>query len=40
MAAWNAGIIKYDVDFINRKVVYFGLNEESYVENYPTVEIL
>ena len=38
-AAWNAGVIDYDVDFCLRKVVYYGVNGESYCEEYPAVEI-
>ncbi len=36
-ASWEAGVIQYDVDFIARKVIYFGANGESYVEEYPAV---
>ncbi|PKA11677.1 DUF1398 domain-containing protein [Leptospira meyeri] len=36
-AAWNAGVIGYDVDFVGRKVVYYGVNGESYLEEYPAV---
>lgn len=38
-AAWKAGVIGYDADFIGRKVVYYGVNGESYLEGYPAVEI-
>ena len=38
-ASWDAGVIGYDVDFENRKVTYFGTNNQSYVEEYPAVEI-
>ncbi|MCW7470526.1 DUF1398 domain-containing protein [Leptospira kanakyensis] len=38
-AAWEAGVIGYDVDFIGRKVVYYGVNGESYLEEYPAVTI-
>lgn len=38
-AAWKAGVIGYDVDFIGRKVVYFGSNGESYLEEYSAVEL-
>ena len=37
MAAWRAGIVRYDVDFIARTVSYFGCRGESYVEPYPAV---
>ncbi|TGM62569.1 DUF1398 domain-containing protein [Leptospira meyeri] len=36
-AAWDAGVIGYDVDFVGRKVVYYGVNGESYLEEYPAV---
>ena len=35
MAAWRAGIVRYDVDFTGRSVSYFGCRGESYVEDYP-----
>ncbi len=39
-ATWNAGVIGYDVDFLGRKVIYYGAHaEESYVEAYPAVEV-
>lgn len=38
-AAWNAGVIGYDADFTNRIVTYFGVNGESYLEEYPAVEL-
>jgi uncharacterized protein YbcV (DUF1398 family) len=38
-AAWNAGIVKYDVDFTARKVIYYGANGEEYFEEYPLVEV-
>lgn len=37
--AWEAGVVGYDVDFIGRKVIYYGINGESYIEEYPAVEI-
>ena len=37
MAAWRAGIVRYDVDFIGRTVSYFGCRGESYVEAYPAI---
>lgn len=37
--AWKAGVIGYDVDFNARKVNYYGVNGESYIEEYPAVEI-
>ncbi|TGK91523.1 DUF1398 domain-containing protein [Leptospira brenneri] len=38
-AAWEAGTIGYDVDFAVRKVVYYGVNGESYLEEYPAVVV-
>ena len=38
-ASWEAGVIRYEVDFIQRKVTYYGLNGESYLEEYPAVDI-
>ena len=37
MAAWRAGIVRYEVDFIARTVSYYGCRGESYVEEYPSV---
>jgi uncharacterized protein YbcV (DUF1398 family) len=34
MAAWKAGVISYDVDFIERTVTYYGSGGDSYVEAY------
>ena len=36
---WKAGVIRYEVDFLMRKVTYFGYNEENYVEGYPEVRL-
>lgn len=38
-AAWRAGVIGYDVDFVGRKVIYYGARDESYLEEYPAVEV-
>lgn len=38
-SAWNAGVIGYDVDFIGRKVIYYGVNGECYLEEYPAIEV-
>jgi uncharacterized protein YbcV (DUF1398 family) len=35
LAAWKAGCVGYDVDFSSRKVIYYGANGESYLEEYP-----
>jgi uncharacterized protein YbcV (DUF1398 family) len=36
-AAWAAGVVGYDVDFIGRKVMYYSATGERYVEAYPEV---
>ena len=38
-AAWNAGVIGYDVDFVRRQVKYYGASGEFYIEEYPAVEL-
>jgi uncharacterized protein YbcV (DUF1398 family) len=38
-ATWQAGVVRYDVDFAARTVVYVGCKGEEYVEGYPAVEI-
>lgn len=38
-SAWLAGVIRYDVDFEERHVTYYGSNGEFYVEDYPAVEL-
>jgi uncharacterized protein YbcV (DUF1398 family) len=39
-SAWQAGIIKYHVDFSKHLVTYYGANKESYEEFYPEVEVI
>lgn len=39
MSAWHAGVVTYEVDFINRKVTYYGVHGESYAEEYPVAEL-
>jgi uncharacterized protein YbcV (DUF1398 family) len=39
MAAWKAGVVSYDVDFVARNVTYYGANGESYVEAYPAAKV-
>jgi uncharacterized protein YbcV (DUF1398 family) len=39
MAAWKAGVVRYDVDFIARTCSYYGVNEEKYIETYLAVEL-
>ncbi len=38
-ASWQAGVVRYDVDFSARTVVYYGCNGEEYIEAYPAVEL-
>jgi uncharacterized protein YbcV (DUF1398 family) len=38
-ASWRAGVVRYDVDFVARKVAYYGSNGEEYVEDYPAVDL-
>lgn len=38
-ATWEAGVVGYDADFVERKVTYNGANGESYLEEYPAVEL-
>jgi uncharacterized protein YbcV (DUF1398 family) len=38
-AAWKSGVIGYDVDFAARKVTYYGASGETYLEEYPAVEL-
>ncbi len=37
MSAWQAGVVRYEIDFIARTVSYFGCHGETYVEAYPAV---
>lgn len=38
-AAWSAGVTGYDADFVGRTVTYYGATGESYLEEYPAVEV-
>jgi uncharacterized protein YbcV (DUF1398 family) len=38
-AAWEAGVIWYQVDFRSRKVTYKGVRGETYEESYPEVQV-
>ncbi len=38
-ATWQAGVIRYDVDLLERTVAYYGCNEEVYIEVYPAVAL-
>ncbi|MFK4955301.1 DUF1398 family protein [Lactococcus garvieae] len=39
MNTWKSGVVKYEVNFIDRYVVYYGANGEEYKEIYPAVKI-
>ena len=38
-ACWEAGVVRYDVDFQARTVAYYGCHGEEYTEEYPGVEV-
>ncbi len=38
-STWKSGVVSYDADFIERKVTYYGVSGESYLEAYPGVEL-
>ena len=38
-AAWQAGVVRYEVDFSARVVTYYGCGGEHYEEHYPAVDI-
>ena len=38
-ASWQAGVVRYDVDFEARTVAYQGCNGEEYIEAYPLVAV-
>lgn len=38
-STWKAGVTGYEVDFNQRKVAYYGCNGETYIEDYPAVQI-
>lgn len=39
LSAWNAGVIRYEVDFLTHTVTYYGANNEHYSEDYKAVTI-
>jgi uncharacterized protein YbcV (DUF1398 family) len=39
MASWKAGVVRYDVDLIDRVCTYYGIGDEDYAESYPAVEV-
>lgn len=38
-ASWEAGVVRYDVDFEARRVIYYGCNNEEYLEGYAAVDV-
>ena len=38
-ASWQAGVVRYDVDFAARTVAYYGCNGEEYIEAYPAIDV-
>jgi len=38
-ASWQAGVVRYDVDLVARKVAYYGCDGKEYIESYPAVEV-
>ena len=38
-ASWRAGVVRYDVDLMVRKIAYYGCNGEEYIEDYPAVDV-
>jgi uncharacterized protein YbcV (DUF1398 family) len=38
-SSWGAGVVRYDVDLVARKVAYYGCNGEEYIEDYPVVTL-
>ncbi len=38
-ASWRAGVVRYEVDFAARMVVYSGCNGEEYREAYPFIDV-
>jgi uncharacterized protein YbcV (DUF1398 family) len=39
VATWSAGVVRYDVDFMARRVAYCGPHGEEYIEDYPAVQV-
>lgn len=38
-ASWQAGVIRYELDFAARTVSYYGSDGEEYVEEYSGIEV-
>jgi uncharacterized protein YbcV (DUF1398 family) len=39
LATWQAGVVKYEVNFAARTCTYYGINNEEYLEAYAAVEV-
>ena len=39
LACWQAGVVRYDVDFTARTCTYFGCDGEKFIEDYPEAAI-
>ena len=39
LAAWQAGVVRYEVDLAARTVAYYGCLGEAYIEEYPAVRL-
>ncbi|HLI30896.1 MAG TPA: DUF1398 family protein [Terriglobia bacterium] len=37
--SWQAGVVRYEVDFVDRTVAYYGCDGSQYIEAYPAVNI-
>ena len=37
--SWRAGVVRYEVDLLQRVVTYYGCNGEAYAEHYRAVEV-
>lgn len=40
MNAWKSGVVRYEVNLIDRYVTYYGVNNEEYKETYPAVGVI
>ena len=39
LATWQAGVVRYEVDFAERTCTYYGVAGEQYIESYPAAEV-
>lgn len=39
ISSWKAGVVRYEVDFLNRTVSYYGVNNETFIESYSAVKV-